>query len=190
MVGFGLGKRVGRGGQGEPEAGLQVLRRLVDEDPSSIDVRASLIALYASMGQRDEEIRERKALAGIHIERGDRRKAIEEYGKAVELGDRDPMVQLFLAEEARRAGDRRHARDLYVSLADLYQSESVWSKAATCLVQAAQLFPQDAEVRMRLADVYGQDGMRDKAVAEYLRLAQEALKDDKPDEALSYFASK
>ena len=167
--------RVLAAGQRYEEA-LQTLREVLKEDPRNVEARERIIAVYSNMHQHQEVLRERKVLAQVYAERGERLKAIAQYEEILELGEQDAMIYLILAEEARRAGNRERARHLYVALADLYTGQEVWSKAASCLLQVVQMDPQDVATRQRLAETYFRDGLRDKAVMEYLRIAEEALR--------------
>lgn len=97
----------------------EVLDRLVQEDPSSIDIRHLLIEQLLRKGDEDRAVGEYQELAELYVKQGNREKAVNIYQKILEHRPEDGGIQRRLRdlqprqpqpEAAAPAGPVREAR--------------------------------------------------------------------------------
>lgn len=124
------------------------------------------VALYAELTRmRPEDVRTRRAYAGLLAQRSDTRaQAIEEYGKLTKAGDKESRIA-------------------YAGL--LARDEETLPQAIEVYQQAAKSAPKDARPRVGLARAYAARGERDKAL-EQARLARKLAPADPEVARLNY----
>lgn len=86
--------------------------------------------------------------------RGQLDDAVNAYKKVLELAPQDAVGYVRLASLYVQRGVPRAAVMVYVALAEMHVGRERWEKAAHAYEKAAELAPDDAEVRTALRDVY------------------------------------
>lgn len=106
------------------------------------------------------------ASAQRYAEKGQHKKAIAEYEKALKLEPGDIRTQLKVGEAYQRAGLTREACDVFVTVAKHYAEQGFLLKAVAVYKQILKIDPKLPDVHLLLAQTYQHLGLAD-AVNQY-----------------------
>lgn len=172
-----LGKKAEAAGQ--LEAASSYYSRGLAYERGNKDLNRRRIAILEKLRRNQEAADERKLYAGILLERGDRKAAAEQYGKAAELAPQDPLPLERLLDLQVEAKDLQEASHTADRLVRVYMQLGLGDKAKGAYPRLLVLSPRDRGLREKLADVHQRLHEPATAATIWKELAQEEL--DKGD---------
>ncbi len=149
--------------QGKIAAAVQEYRRIVDGDAEDYTALNTLGDLYIRLDKKVEAVQCFIRVADHYREQGFALKAIAIYKKVARLRPDELTVAQKLASLYEQQGLIVEARAQYLFIADACQRAKQPRDALEALRRTADLDPQNAEIRLRLAEGFMREGMRDEA---------------------------
>ncbi len=114
------------------------------------------------------------AAAERHIQQGKLQNAIAEYEKVVKADPKDLTVLNTIGDLYARIGQTDKAVSFFKSVGDTYASQGFTVKAIAMYKKLTKLKPSIESV-LKLAELYGQQGLQNDARAQYLMVAEQYL---------------
>jgi tetratricopeptide (TPR) repeat protein len=149
--------------QGKIASAVQEYRRIVDADPEDFTALNTLGDLYARLDKKSEAVQCFTLVADHYREQGFALKAIAIYKKVARLRPEELTVAQKLAALYEQQGLIVEARAQYLHIADACMRAKQTRAALEALRRTADLDPQNAEIRLRLAEGFMQEAMPDEA---------------------------
>lgn len=120
--------------EGKKEKFFAIYEKILSLSPSNIPLRNRIAEIYAKEGLRAEAAMQYLYLARLYTEKGDTGKAILYYQKALE--------------------DQPLNREAILELNGLYEKAEYFDQAIEQMKEAVSLFPVDAEIVLRCAEIF------------------------------------
>ncbi len=153
--------------QGKIAAAVQEYRRIADADADDFTALNTLGDLYARLDKQTEAIECFVLVADHYREQGFALKAIAIYKKVARLRPNELSVAQRLAVLYEQQGLIVEARAQYLLIADVCMRAKLTRDALEALRRTADLDPQNADIRLRLAEGFMREGMHDEAAAAF-----------------------
>jgi tetratricopeptide (TPR) repeat protein len=153
--------------QGKIAAAVQEYRRIADADPDDFTALNTLGDLYVRLDKQAEAVQCFLRVADHYREQGFALKAIAIYKKVARLRPDELSVAQRLAALYEQQGLIVEARAQYLFIADACMRAKQTRDALEALRRTADLDPQNAEIRIRLAEGFTREGMHDEAGAAF-----------------------
>ncbi|HMB53438.1 MAG TPA: tetratricopeptide repeat protein, partial [Thermoanaerobaculia bacterium] len=173
--------------RGKIEAAIREYRKLLAEFPDDATTLNRLGDLYARLERVDEAVKLFTQIAENYTEDGFFPKATAIYKKIIKLDPTRLEVYERLAELYHRQGLLNEARTQYQVLADYYVKHENTSSATAIYERMVEVDPDDPSLRARLAELYRNHQLTDKAMGQYRRIAELMLAHGAPEEAEQVF---
>ena len=126
------------------------------------------------------------AAAERHIQQGKLQNAIAEYEKVVKADPKDLTVLNTIGDLYARIGQTDKAVSYFKSVGDTYASQGFTVKAIAMYKKLTKLKPSIESV-LKLAELYGQQGLQNDARAQYLMVAEQYLHSGRLEQAAHAF---
>ena len=158
--------------RGKIEPAIREYRKLLSDNPNDINTLNRIGDLYARIHKIDEavdfftQIAEQYSIEGFFV------KAIAIYKKIIKLDPTRLEVYEKLAELYHKQGLVNEARTQYQVLADYYQKHANAASAIAVYQKMADLEPNNPTYHVKLAEIYQQQQLTEKAVNEYRLIAE------------------
>jgi tetratricopeptide (TPR) repeat protein len=173
--------------RGKIEPAIREYRKLLAENPNDINTLNRIGDLYARINRIDEavdfffQIADRYSVEGFFV------KAIAIYKKIIKLNPTRLDVYENLAELYHRQGLVNEARTQYQVLADYYVKHANAASAIAIYQKMAELEPNNPTYHVRLAEIYREQQLLEKAIHEYRLIAEMMLEHERPQEAAQVY---
>ncbi len=173
--------------RGKIEPAIREYRKLLAENPNDINTLNRVGDLYARIQRNDEAIDFFTQIAEQYTAEGFFVKAIAIYKKIIKLDPTRLEVYEQLAELYGKQGLINEARTQYQVLADYYQKHDNAASAIAIYQKMAQLEPDNPTYHVKLAEIYHQQQLIEKAMGEYRVIAELMLQHGRPQEAAQVY---
>jgi len=127
------------------------------------------------------EIAERYVQAGKLID------AISEYKKLLAGEAQDFNIRNIIGDLYVRLGKRDNAREEFQKIADYYEEKGLYPQAIAIYKKISKLNPEDIELAVKLADLFGTYGFLSEAKREYLKVAKNIEKKGQAKEVIPVY---
>lgn len=171
---------------GDLEAAASFYARGLSYERGNVDLNQRRIAVLEKLGRKSEAADERKLFAGTLLEQGKKAEAAEQYRKAAELVDADPLPLERLLDLKLKEKDFAGAKDAAERLVALYLRLGLGDSAKKVYPRLLMLEPKDRWVRERLAATHVELHEAATAAGIYKELGQEALEEGDAAAALAH----
>ncbi|HEV2854742.1 MAG TPA: tetratricopeptide repeat protein [Thermoanaerobaculia bacterium] len=158
--------------RGKIEPAIREYRKLLTENPNDINTLNRVGDLYARIQRIDEAVDFFTQIAEQYTTEGFFVKAIAIYKKIIKLDPTRLEVYEKLAELYHKQGLVNEARTQYQVLADYYQKHDNAASAIAIYQKMADLEPNNPSYHVKLAEIYQQQQLIEKAVGEYRVIAE------------------
>ncbi|HUO86799.1 MAG TPA: tetratricopeptide repeat protein, partial [Thermoanaerobaculia bacterium] len=169
--------------RGRIDAAIREYRKVLSESPGDVATLNRVGDLYARADRNDEAIKLYSQIAESYTEDGFFVKAIAIYKKIIKLDPTRLEVYENLASLYHRQGLLNEARTQYQVLADYYLKHDNPTSAIAIYERMTEVNPDDPALRAKLADLYREMKLLDKALGEYRSIAETMLAAGAADEA-------
>jgi pilus assembly protein FimV len=173
--------------RGKIEPAIKEYRKLLAENPNDINTLNRVGDLYARIQRIDEAVDFFTQIAEQYTAEGFFVKAIAIYKKIIKLDPTRLEVYEQLAELYHRQGLVTEARTQYQVLADYYQKHANAPSAIAIYQKMVQLEPDNPTYHVKLAEIYHQQQLVEKAMGEYRLIAELMIKHGRPQEAAQVY---
>jgi tetratricopeptide (TPR) repeat protein len=173
--------------RGKIEPAIREYRKLLEENPNDINTLNRVGDLYARIQRIDEAVDFFNQIAEQYAGEGFFVKAIAIYKKIIKLDPTRLDVYENLAELYHRQGLVTEARTQYQVLADYYQKHENATSTIAIYLKMAELEPNNPTYHVKLAELYQQQQLIEKAMGEYRIIAELMIAHGHPQEAAQVY---
>ena len=159
------------------QAAVDIYRKIIQDDPSDLDVNDTLGDLYASNGQVHDAITQFTRVADAYIEHGLARKAIATLKKIIAIDPGNTETATKLADLYGQAGLPSEARQHYLEIADALTRKGATLDALEVFSKVVELDPSNTSTRIKLGELYLREAMNEQAFEAFVTAARQL--DDK-----------
>src|SRR6185295_9165967 len=173
--------------RGKIEPAIREYRKLLEENPNDINTLNRVGDLYARIQRIDEAVDFFNQIAEQYADEGFFVKAIAIYKKIIKLDPTRLDVYESLAELYHRQGLVTEARTQYQVLADYYQKHDNATSTIAMYQKMAEVEPNNPSYHVKLAELYQQQKLTEKAMGEYRIIAELMIEHGRPQEAAKVY---
>lgn len=170
--------------QGKINAAIEDYAKIAEYDASDLTVVNTLGDLLVRAGRVEEAIVNFQKIAESYRENGFTLKAIAMFKKISKLNPQNVDVSLKLASLYSQQGLLVEARQQYLVVADAYARSGKTQKALEVYQKIADLDPENTAVRIKLAETYMRENMREQAHDAYIAAGTELIRKNRVDQGL------
>lgn len=153
------------------EGALQVCGEALECDSQHVPFHEQRLNILTQLGRTAEAIEGYRKLAGTFKEKGDLEKALEALGEALSLDEKNVETHHDLVDVYLAQGNNGGALSTLVSLNQIYFDAGDVQNGISTAEKILELSPEAAATRERLADLYRQTSVFDRAIEEYNKTA-------------------
>ena|GEM_PF-546488 len=161
---------------GKYDKAIAEFRRLVDDDPSDVRTLLKIGDTYVKMGRTREAIDAYEQVATLYSDQGFYLKAVAVYKQMLRVDSTMPEIHLKLAEMYQQLNLSSDALQHYQQVAVVYEQQGRSQETLNILKRMVDLDPDNLPSRIKLAELFAQQGMSNEAIQEF-RSATEYLKE-------------
>jgi pilus assembly protein FimV len=173
--------------RGKIEPAIREYRKLLADHPNDINTLNRIGDLYARIQRIDEAVDFFTQIAEQYSAEGFFVKAIAIYKKIIKLDPSRLEVYEQLAELYHKQGLVNEARTQYQVLADYYVKHQNAASAIAIYQKMVELEPENPTYHVKLAEIYHQQQLVEKAMGEYRIIAELMLQHGRPQEAAQVY---
>jgi pilus assembly protein FimV len=173
--------------RGKIEPAIREYRKLLADHPNDINTLNRIGDLYARIQRIDEAVDFFTQIAEQYTAEGFFVKAIAIYKKIIKLDPTRLEVYEQLAELYHKQGLVNEARTQYQVLADYYAKHQNAASAIAIYQKMVQLEPENPTYHVKLAEIYHQQQLIEKAMGEYRIIAELMIQHGRPQEAAQVY---
>lgn len=157
---------------GRIDRAIDEFLKLLDDKPNDLIMMNRIGDLYLQAGRNKDAIDMFKR-AGIGYERdGFVPKAAAVFKKARRAAPDDADVAARLADLYRQTNMIKDAIQIHIEMAEQFTKKGLLKRALEEFAQVVELDPKNLKNKVKLADLYNKEGMKDRAAAIYLEVAE------------------
>lgn len=171
--------------QGKINAAIEDYSKIAEYDPSDLTVVNTLGDLLVRAGRVEEAIVNFAKIAENYRENGFTLKAIAMFKKISKLDPQNVDISLKLATLYSQQGLLVEARQQYLQVADLHARSGKTQKALDVYQKIADLDPENTAVRLKLAETYLRENLRDQAHDAFVTAGSELIRKGKTEQGLN-----
>ncbi len=169
---------------GRIDKALDAYRMLVDDDPKNLALQNTYGDLLAQANRLSEAVEVFRRLAIAYERDGFAPKATAVLKKAVRSAPEDMDLMQRLADLYRQTGMIRDAVATHLQVAEHFQKKGLVKRALEEFGKVVDLDPKNLKNKIKLADLFNKEGMKDQAAAIYLEVAESLGMEGKTAEAM------
>jgi tetratricopeptide (TPR) repeat protein len=173
--------------RGKIEPAIREYRKLLADNPNDINTLNRIGDLYARIQRIDEAVDFFTQIAEQYTAEGFFVKAIAIYKKIIKLDPTRLEVYEQLAELYHKQGLVNEARTQYQVLADYYVKHQNAASAIAIYQKMVELEPENPTYHVKLAEIYHQQQLIEKAMGEYRIIAELMIQHGRPQEAAQVY---
>jgi tetratricopeptide (TPR) repeat protein len=173
--------------RGKLDNAIREYRKLLRYNPNDANTLNRVGDLYARQSNVAEAVRLFLQIAENYSKDGFLVKAIAIYKKIIRLDPTQLDVYRELADLYHRQGLTNEARVQFQVVADYYLKHGERSQAIDVHRKMAEIEPNNPSHRVKLAELYQQEGLIEETIGEYQRIAEVMLEHGKVEEATKVY---
>jgi tetratricopeptide (TPR) repeat protein len=157
--------------KGQYEKAIKEYEKIVEEDPRDVRIWLKIGDLHAKANAPKQAIDTYAKVAEFYSEQGFYLKAVAVYKQILKIDGALVEINLRLAELYKQLGLLSDAMQQYEQVSNFYHQAGRTKEALAALRQIVDLDPQNVASRIKLAELYSKEQMRDEAIAEFAKAA-------------------
>ena len=168
---------------GHTKKAIGILLEMLEDSPKDMSLANRIGDLYLQIdGQSEAVAMFRRAAIGFE-EDGFLHKAIAVFKKALRSCPEDTDVATRLADLYKRIKMPKDAIQMHIHLADAFLKKGDFQRALRELAEVASLDPKNIKNKIRLAELYANEGMKERAEEVFLESAEMLAAENMPLES-------
>ena len=173
--------------QGKIPAAIKEYRQIVENDAGDLTALNMLGDLYVRQNDKGQAVQCFLHIAEHYRQEGFQNKAIAMFKKIDRLEPRNPEIAGKLAALYENQGLIVDARTQYMVVAESYLRDGQTRKALEILRKIADLDPQNTEARLKLAQGYVREGLKQEAAEAFTEAGERLLARGHYDRAIEAY---
>jgi tetratricopeptide (TPR) repeat protein len=167
---------------GRVERALEEFLKLIEDRPD--DTLLNRVGDAHLQAGHTSEALELFKKAGAGFERGGfNAKATAVFKKAHRIAPEDMDIAVRLADLYRQTNMTKEAIQIHIEVADLCTRKGLLKRALEEFAKVVDLDPKNLKNKVKLADLYNKEGMKEQAAGIYLEVAEALAMEQMPAEA-------
>ena len=157
---------------GRIDKAIEEYRKLLDDNPKDLPLMNRIGDLCVQAKRIGEAIDLFKRLGMTYERDGFTQRGIAILKKATRLAPDDLDMSGRLADMYRQVGMIKDALQVHLSVAEFFTKQGLIKRALEEFAKIVELDPKNLKNKVKLADLYNKEGMKDRAAAIYLEVAE------------------
>ena len=157
---------------GKVDRAIEELRKLLEDNPKDLVTMNTIGDLYLQIRRIPEAVEVFRRLAIAHEREGFALKAVAILQKTMRSAPDDIDIAQRLADLYRQTNKIKEAVQVHLQVAEHFQKKGLIKRALEEFAKLVDLDPKNLKNKVRLADLYNKEGMKDRAAAIYLEVAE------------------
>jgi tetratricopeptide (TPR) repeat protein len=157
---------------GKVDRALEEFRKLLEDNPKDLVLMNKIGDLCIQAGRVPEAIEVFKRLAFSYERDGFLPKATAILKKAMRTAPDDLDMSQRLADLYRQTGMVKDAVAVHLQVAEHFTKKGLIKRALEEFTKVVELDPKNLKMKIKLADLYNKEGMKDRAASIYLEVAE------------------
>ncbi|MCA9666575.1 MAG: tetratricopeptide repeat protein, partial [Myxococcales bacterium] len=157
--------------RGQYDRAIREYRKVVEEDPRDVRIWLKIGDLHAKKNATQDAVDTYLKVAEFYSEQGFYLKAVAVYKQILKLNPALVDVNLKLAELYKQLGLLNDAMQQYELVSNHYHQQGRTKDALAAVRQIVDLDPENVASRIKLAELYSKEQMREEAVEEFAKAA-------------------
>jgi tetratricopeptide (TPR) repeat protein len=157
--------------KGQYDKAIREYSRIVEEDPRDVRIWLKIGDLHAKKNAKPEAVETYSKVAEFYSEQGFYLKSVAVYKQILKIDNTLVEINLRLAELYKQLGLLSDAMQQYEQVSNHYHQAGRSREALAALRQIVELDPENVASRIKLAELYSKESMRDEAVEEFAKAA-------------------
>ena len=157
--------------KGQYDKAIKEYAKIVEEDPRDVRIWLKIGDLHAKRNAPKEAVDTYSKVAEFYSEQGFYLKAVAVYKQILKIDSKLVEINLRLAELYKQLGLLSDAMQQYEQVSNFYHQAGRTKEALAALRQIVDLDPQNVASRIKLAELYSKEQMRDEAIEEFAKAA-------------------
>ncbi|MFH1131754.1 MAG: tetratricopeptide repeat protein [Pseudomonadota bacterium] len=145
--------------------------KIVEQDPRDVRIWLKIGDLYAKSKDVEKAVDTYLKVAEYYSEQGFYLKAVAVYKQILKLDTNQVDVNLRLAELYKQLGLLNDARQQYELVSNHYHQAGHTKSALEAVRQMVDLDPENVASRVKLAELYSKENMKEQAIEEFAKAA-------------------
>ncbi len=157
---------------GRVERAIDEFQKLVDDNPKDYNTLNQIGDLSVQIGRVKEGVEIHKRLGGAYERDGFHARAAAIFQKVVRNAPEDIDAAQRLADLYRQMNKTSDAVKVHLQVAEHFQKKGLIKRALEEFNKVVDLDPKNLKMKVKLADLYNKEGMKDRAAGIYLEVAE------------------
>lgn len=157
---------------GKVERAIEEFHKLVEDNPKDYSTLNQIGDLYVQIGRQREGVEIHKRLGGSYERDGFHARAAAIFQKVVRNAPDDIDAAQRLADLYRQMNKVTDAVKVHLQVAEHFQKKGLIKRALEEFNKVVDLDPKNLKMKVKLADLYNKEGMKDRAAGIYLEVAE------------------
>ena len=157
---------------GKVERAIDEFQKLVDDNPKDYNTANQIGDLCVQIGRVKEGVEIHKRLGSSYERDGFHARAAAIFQKVVRNAPEDIDAAQHLADLYRQMNKTSDAVKVHLQVAEHFQKKGLIKRALEEFNKVVDLDPKNLKMKVKLADLYNKEGMKDRAAGIYLEVAE------------------
>jgi tetratricopeptide (TPR) repeat protein len=157
---------------GKVDRAIEEFHKLVDDNPKDYSTLNQIGDLYVQIGRSREGVEIHKRLGTAYERDGFHARAAAIFQKVVRNAPEDIDAAQRLADLYRQMNKVTDAVKVHLQVAEHFQKKGLIKRALEEFNKVVDLDPKNLKMKVKLADLYNKEGMKDRAAGIYLEVAE------------------
>ncbi len=162
---------------------LEEFLKYLQKNPEDVNIINRVGDLYAQVGDKDKAVDFFLKSADYYYKEGFYTKAIAILRKILRIAPDNIKVYERLADLYVQDGNVAEAKRVYLDIAERYTKQGLKKRALEIYKKMVELDPLNTAVRLKLADAFIKEGMREEAADQLISTAKKLIKMGKMEDA-------
>lgn len=168
--------------KGQYDKAIKEYLKLVKDSPSDTRTWMKIGDLYSKKGATEKAVETYTRVATDYTEQGFYLKAIAVYKQVIKVDPSLIEINLKLAELYRQLGLLSEAMQHFEMVASHFHREGKTEEALATIRQLVELDPENVATRIKLAELYSKESMKEKAIEEFERACEQLKAESRQDD--------
>ena len=162
---------------------LEEFLKYLQKNPEDVNIINRVGDLYAQVGDKDKAVDFFLKSADYYYKEGFYTKSIAILRKILRIAPDNIKVYERLADLYVQDGNTAEAKRVYLEIAEKYTKQGLKKRALEIYKKMVELDPLNTAVRLKLADAFIKEGMREEAADQLISTAKKLIKMGKMEDA-------
>ena len=157
---------------GRVERAIDEFQKLIEDNPKDYNTLNQIGDLSVQIGRIKEGVEIHKRLGAAYERDGFHARAAAIFQKVVRNAPEDIDAAQRLADLYRQMNRPADAVRIHLTVAESFQKKGLIKRALEEFNKVVDLDPKNLKMKVRLADLYNKEGLKDRAAGIYLEVAE------------------